>query len=57
MRDVPKITPEQIIESAKKCYASKGSSVTYQDYEFFKSQLHNAGAYGYESQLADALHL
>lgn len=51
------LTPESIIEEAKRTYKSKRNSVTYQDYEYFKAQLHQIGAYGYESQLADALHL
>lgn len=49
-------TPESILQEARTFYKNR-KSATWNDYEYFKHKLHFIRAYGYERELADALHL
>lgn len=46
-----------ILREAAQFKETVGRTVTYSDYERYKTQLHSAGCYGYEDQLAAVLEL
>ena len=51
----PDDVANSIIQSAKSHRIASSRKMTYNDYEYYKSQLHSYSLYGYERQLADAL--
>lgn len=51
---------EDILEDARTFYMNRrnnNQSISWSDYEYFKQRLHSANLYGYEYQIAEALHI
>lgn len=46
-----------ILDDARQYYLHNAGNISYQDYERFKTRLHNECIFGYENHLADILHI
>lgn len=46
-----------ILDDARQYYLHNSENISYQDYERFKTRLHNECILGYENELADILHI
>lgn len=46
-----------ILDDARQYYLHHAGNISYQDYERFKTRLHNECIFGYENELADILHI